>query len=361
MEPQIKSAVDTRSEQARKTYQGGLESYGHTRFGPKGAIGGSARDIRFLCKTSGLRRLAPAYPRKGLANETAFHSNCLQSLVYKPNETTGNIKELIVGQPSYQFDHDWVLERERLRSLERVSDPSTIRTLQEIGVSAKWHCLEVGAGGGSIAEWLCQRVGAAGHVVAADIEIKFLKALDYPNLAVLEHNLIVDELPESEYDLVHERSVLAHLPEREDILQKLANAVKPGGWLFVEEPDCIIFGVDPSVPPPMRDVAKKVDDAIVQVLENVGADAYFGGRIFGLLRSTGFESVQGRGEVAVCQGGTNSIEFFKLTAHRLRPAILASGHVTEMELEETLTLYDDAKYALRILMAHAWGRKPIAA
>ena len=264
-----------------------------------------------------------------------------------------------MSQSTYQFDHEWELERERLRSLERVADPSTIRTLQGIGVSAKWHCLEVGAGGGSIAEWLCQTVGAAGHVVAADIEIKFIKALDYPNLEVLEHNLIVDELPKSEFDLVHERSVLAHLPQREDILKKLASAVKPGGWLFVEEPDCIIFGVDPSVPPPMRDVAKKVDDSIIQVLENVGADAYFGGRIFGLLRSFGLDSVQGRGEVSVCQGGTASIEFFKLTAQRLRPAILASGHVTEANFEAYLTFYDDADYALRILMVHAWGRKPI--
>ena len=264
-------------------------------------------------------------------------------------------------QAKYQFDHEWVSERERLRSLERVSDPSTIRTLQEIGISAKWHCLEMGAGGGSIAEWLCQTVGAAGHVVAADIEIKFLKPLDCPNLEVLEHDLIVDQLPESEFDLVHERSVLAHLPEREDILKKLANAVKPGGWLFVEEPDCIIFGVDPSVPSAMAEVAKKVDDAIIQVLENVGADAYFGGRIFGLLRSIGLDSVQGRGEVSVCQGGSASVEFFKLTAQRLRPAILASGDVTEADFDRYLTFYDDPNYALRILMVHAWGRKPIRA
>ncbi len=133
-----------------------------------------------------------------------------------------------MSQARYQFDHEWILERERLSSLERVCDPSTIRTLQEIGVSAKWHCLEVGGGGGSIAEWLCRKVEAAGRVVATDIDIKFLTALNYPNLEVLEHNLISDELQGSDFDLVHERSVLAHLAEREDALKKLANAVKPG-------------------------------------------------------------------------------------------------------------------------------------
>ena len=266
-----------------------------------------------------------------------------------------------MSQANYQFGHEWELERERLRSIERVTDPSTIRTLQEIGVSPKWHCLEVGAGGGSIAEWLCQTVGAAGHVVAADIETKFLKALDYPNLEVWEHNLNVDKLPESEFDLVYERGVLVHLPEREGILKKLADAVKPGGWLFVEEPDFVVFGVDPSVPSPMRDAAKKVDDAILQMLKSVGADAYFGGRIFGLLRSIGLDSVQGRGEVSVCQGGTNRIEFLKLTAQRLRPAILASGHVTEADFDGALSLYDDPNYASRVLMLQVWGRRPIAA
>ena len=107
------------------------------------------------------------------------------------------------------------------------------------------------------------------------------------------------------------------------------------------------------------DVAQKVDGAIIQVFESVGADAYLGGRIFGLLRSMRLESVQGRGEVSVCQGGTASIEFFRLTAERLRPAILASGHVTENEFDGYLNSYDDPNYALRILMVHAWGRKPI--
>ena len=116
-----------------------------------------------------------------------------------------------------------------MKAIELLSDPSTIRTFQEIGVPEKWRCLEIGAGGGSIAEWLCQTVGATGHVVAADLEVKFLKALDYPNLDVWEFNLITDDLPESEFDLVHARGVLVHLSKREQIVEKITRAVKPGG------------------------------------------------------------------------------------------------------------------------------------
>ena len=264
-----------------------------------------------------------------------------------------------MSQDKYFFDHEWVSERERLKAIERLSDPSTIRTFQEIGVPEKWRCLEIGAGGGSIAEWLCQTVGATGHVVAADLEVKFLKALDYPNLDVWEFNLITDDLPESEFNLVHARGLLIHLPKREQIVEKLARAVKPGGWLFLEDPDFLIYGVDPSVSPPMSELARKVDQAMLQAIDLIGIDTHFGGRLFGLIRSTGFESVKGRGEVSVYLGGAPVSELMKLTVERLRTPILATELVTETEFEECLTFYDNPDCAFRILMSGAWGRKPM--
>ena len=264
-----------------------------------------------------------------------------------------------MSQDKYLFDHEEVSERERLRAIELLSDPSTIRAFQEIGVHEKWRCLEVGAGGGSIAEWLCQTVGATGHVVAADLEVKFLKELDYPNLDVWEFNLITDDLPESEFDLVHARSVLIHLLKREEILKKLARAVKPGGWLFVEDPDFLIYGIDPSVSPPMSELARKVDQALLQAIDLIGIDTHFGERIFGLIRSLGFESVQGRGEVSVYLGGAPVSEVMKLTVERLRTPILATGLVTETELEDCLTFYNNPDCAFRTLISGAWGRKPI--
>ncbi len=52
----------------------------------------------------------------------------------------------------YAFDPTWIHARQRLRGLERLLDPGTIRHLEALGVGAGWHCLEVGAGGGTIAE-----------------------------------------------------------------------------------------------------------------------------------------------------------------------------------------------------------------
>ena len=126
---------------------------------------------------------------------------------------------------------------ERPGVFERERDPATIRYLLQIGVSSGCRCLEVGAGGGSIAEWMCQRVGTSGHVVATDLDTRLLETIDSPNIAVRRHNIVNDDLELDCYDLVHARYVLLHLKEWEDILKKLADSLKPGGWLFIEDPD----------------------------------------------------------------------------------------------------------------------------
>ena len=60
---------------------------------------------------------------------------------------------------SYLFDNTWDRARQRLASIEAQYDPITIRSLERCDIAGGWQCLEVGAGGGSIATWLCERVG----------------------------------------------------------------------------------------------------------------------------------------------------------------------------------------------------------
>jgi 2-polyprenyl-3-methyl-5-hydroxy-6-metoxy-1,4-benzoquinol methylase len=147
----------------------------------------------------------------------------------------------------YLLDNAWTRARERLAALERRHDPGTIRHLEALGVADRWHCLEIGGGGGSITEWLCRRVGPAGRVTATDINTRFLEALDFRNLDVRVHNISEDELEQGVFDLVHARAVLMHLPQREAALKRMISALKPGGLLVVEEGDFITFAVDPRV------------------------------------------------------------------------------------------------------------------
>ena len=52
---------------------------------------------------------------------------------------------------SYAFENAWQRARQRLNAIEAWLDPDTIRHLTARGVGPGWHCLEVGAGGESIA------------------------------------------------------------------------------------------------------------------------------------------------------------------------------------------------------------------
>ena len=105
----------------------------------------------------------------------------------------------------YSLNNAWEKARQRLRGLEARYDPGTIRHLETLGVGEGWHCLEVGGGGGTIAKWLCQRVGPTGHVLATDLDTRFLETLDYPSLEVRRHDIVADHLPEHAFGLIHDK------------------------------------------------------------------------------------------------------------------------------------------------------------
>src|SRR5207344_3002721 len=90
-------------------------------------------------------------------------------------------------------------ERERLSLLEHSADPLSRRRLAALGIQPGWHCLEVGAGHGSIARWLAEQVGPRGRVVATDINPRFLTEMQLPNVEVRQHDIRTDPLEPHTY------------------------------------------------------------------------------------------------------------------------------------------------------------------
>jgi ubiquinone/menaquinone biosynthesis C-methylase UbiE len=107
--------------------------------------------------------------------------------------------------------------------------------------------LELGSGNGSIVEWLCDAVGPSGSVTAADISTVLLELIPAQNLTVQQMDVRTGELPENAYDLVTCRALLHQIAEYAPaVLARMAAAVKPGGWLLVQEPD---FHLAPTTEP----------------------------------------------------------------------------------------------------------------
>src|SRR5690242_1537222 len=90
---------------------------------------------------------------------------------------------------SYVFDNAAPQAGQRFTSLEALYDQVTFRHLAATGVGAGWRCLEVGAGGGSVARWLAHRAGPTGHVLATDINPRWIPPPDIPWLHVSRHDI----------------------------------------------------------------------------------------------------------------------------------------------------------------------------
>jgi SAM-dependent methyltransferase len=142
---------------------------------------------------------------------------------------------------AYMLDNAWRDARRRLELLEQCFDPGTLRRLAGLGVGRGQHCLEVAGGAGSVTRWLCSRVGSEGSVTAIDLDTRFLEEIEAPHLTVRRCDVVRDALPAGPFDLIHVRAQLMHLHEREEVLDRLVERLRPGGWLLAEEPDVYPF------------------------------------------------------------------------------------------------------------------------
>jgi SAM-dependent methyltransferase len=258
----------------------------------------------------------------------------------------------------YLFDHETKAERERLAAIERAADPFTIECLEKIGVREGWHCLEIGAGAGSIAEWLCQRVGPNGKVVATDLQTKFLETIDRPNLEIRRHDVAANELESAAFDLVSARKVLEHLPNPTAALRRMAAAVRPGGWLLVEDSDLASF-VHVSFPQIER--FKRAYAQFLDALRSAGFQPTLGVRLGDELRAAGLREVilQGITGEWTAAGDHPVGKVYRMTIERLRERMVKAGLLSNTEVDQLLAdIQSPDFHAMTGIHCAAWGRKP---
>jgi SAM-dependent methyltransferase len=252
-----------------------------------------------------------------------------------------------------------VFERERLGLLTRLADPITTRRLLTLEVERGWNCLEVGAGDGSVARWLADRVGPEGRVVATDLDPRFLVEHDLPNLEVRRHDLVRDDLEAGGYDLVHCRFVLMHLSDPVRPLWQLAEAVRPGGWLLVEEMDLGSFGAaDPGHP---RAVGfNRRMQALHAALQDLGIlHPWFGRRLPALVETVAGREVGHDGVTLIGRGGDPLARNRRMHTQLLRDRLVAAGVLEEADFDELDRAYDDPSFwFVGFTSVGAWGRFP---
>jgi SAM-dependent methyltransferase len=266
---------------------------------------------------------------------------------------------LVPTEDTYAFENARAVQLQRLRALEEALDSQTKEHLESIGVARGWRCLEVGAGSGSIADWLCHRVAPEGTVLATDLDTTVLGELSRPNLEVRVHDVLKDDLPEGEFDLIHLRLLLAWLTDSGAALRRLTAALKPGGWLVAEEMDFVSVAVEPSVASGARATFERVLEAHNAVLAGQHAfDPYYGRRLVRDLDEAALSDLGSQGRAAIWRGGDAGATVWRLTFMQLREAMLASELATAAEIDEAVALCEDPGFGFlsQITMA-GWGRR----
>ena len=256
----------------------------------------------------------------------------------------------------YAFNNDEPTASGLLDALVQMLDEFTTVRLRQAGLAAGQRCLEVGAGAGTIAAFLADEVGPDGEVIATDIKPQHVAA--HPGVTVLQHNITADPLPEGKFDVIHARAVLQHLPQRNEVLAKLADALSPGGVLVIEELEArwstsVLAATDPRA----NDVLAAYEVALTQVLRDSGNDPTWCRRVHAAMRDIGLTDVDTEGWQRSWSGGTGVCLLAYKGSTELHDKLVAAG-MTADDLEALRRLALDPATVMRgMLLLSTTGRK----
>jgi SAM-dependent methyltransferase len=248
-------------------------------------------------------------------------------------------------------------ERERLEILQKIFDLWTQQNLIEIGIDTSWHCLEVGCGAGSIMNWMVDRVGDSGKVVAVDLDTRFVDRICKPNLEIRTWDIAKDKLELETYDLIHTRVVLMHVLDRPAALNNLISALKPNGWLLLEEANfsTLVAGTINKVD---REVIERIFDASKQMLANLGADPLFGGKLPALLQNSGLQNIDTNTNAAMFRGRSDRARIWQMAIAQTVPKLIDTKIVSQTEIDRFLDLIlREDIWMMDYAMVAAWGQK----
>jgi SAM-dependent methyltransferase len=237
----------------------------------------------------------------------------------------------------YLYTNSSPVAERRLRALEAIEDESTIKLLSGFAIAPQWHCLEVGAGAGSIARWLA---GRCSRTVATDLDTRLLDPDAYE---VWPHDILKDAFPQAVFDIVHFRHVLIHIDRAKhlEILRSLCNALIPGGVLLAEESDMETWRVSQSTPEPVRSHFGAGIAATLAIYRSRGMNPALGMELERLIQEAGFVLTRSVRRTRQVTGGTAEAHFQQTSARQLAESIRILNPNEAVVLDRFAACFDE--------------------
>ena len=212
------------------------------------------------------------------------------------------------------------------------------------------------AGGPSVPNWLAGRAGPDGRVLATDIDTSWIDGAA-SQVEVRRHDIARDDLPSDVFDLIHARLVLCWIPGRDEALRRMAGALRPGGWLLIEDFDPGLQSaacIDPYLPEHHN--ANKLRAGFGAVVAQTGADPAYGRKLPRLLAGQGLADVAADAYMPVSLPAAGTLDLSNLD--QLRDVLLAQGLATADEIDSHRATVDRGTGFATPPLISAWGRKP---
>jgi len=143
------------------------------------------------------------------------------------------------------------------------------------------------------------------------------------------------EFGRDEFDLVHHRSVLSYVSGREQVLARLVDSLRPGGWLVSEEPDFeyrVVLGDSDDR------LLARFFQSLRQILAASGTDFSFAPRLVVLFRGLGLVDIDPQVRSHVVQGGSLMSEVIWRAVEPLRSQLLNVAGFADEEVDRTVVL-----------------------
>jgi SAM-dependent methyltransferase len=265
----------------------------------------------------------------------------------------------VSADEGYLLDNQQAEAPRRFDALATLFDPSTFRHFERVGTGTGWRCWEVGAGGPSVVDWLVSRVGPDGRVLATDIDIDHVAGTTAPTVEVRRHDVGRDPPPTGGFDLVHARLVLVHVPERDQALASMVEALRPGGWLVVEDADPALQPlICPDESGPEQRLANRLRQGFRTLMAERGADLAYGRTLPRRLREAGLVDVEVDAYFPITSPACTLLE--QATVEQIRERLVANGIATDADIDRHLGNVASGRMDLATSpMVSAWGRKPL--
>lgn len=205
---------------------------------------------------------------------------------------------------------------------------------------------------------LASRVGPGGRVLATDIDVSWASAATGGALEVRQHDVLRDPPPAETFDLVHARLVLVHLKDRAAAMRAMIDALRPGGWLVIEDGDPALQPLAcPDERGPDEALANRLRTQMRTLMAERGADLAYGRTLPRLLRESDLTDVGAEAYFPVASRACAVLE--AATVQHVRDQLLAAELATSEEIETHLANLARGEVDLMLApMITAWGRKP---